>query len=250
MPSYGRVLVQARAQKGSRTGHHMENVFNLPQGLPQFVKQEQSDPQETATLLEIGQTLADVPHLRRAMARALELLCHARGFSRGFVLLLDSETDEMRVEACFGLNEEAARRVTYRVGEGVAGRVAESGKPVVVPQASREPLLLQRLAGRARGAAARHELSFVCVPLMVSRRPVGVLGAYYPYAEGRDYERATRLLSIVASMVAQALRVERYIEAERARLLDENTHLKQELRDRYDFSHIVGSSNAMRQVYE
>ena len=77
----------------------MENVFNLPHGLPQFVKQEQSDPQETATLLEIGQTLADVPHLRRALARALELLCHARGFSRGFVLLLDSETDELRAEA-------------------------------------------------------------------------------------------------------------------------------------------------------
>ena len=88
----------------------MENVFNLPHGLPQFVKQEQSDPQETATLLEIGQTLADVPHLRRALARALELLCHARGFSRGFVLLLDSETDELRAEACFGLNEETARR--------------------------------------------------------------------------------------------------------------------------------------------
>ena len=227
----------------------MENVFNLPHGLPQYVKQEQSDPQETATLLEIGQTLADVPHLRRAMARALELLCHARGFTRGFVLLLDSETDEMRVEACFGLNEETARRVTYRVGEGVAGRVAESGKPVVVPQASREPLLLQRLAGKER-SAARQEVSFVCVPLLISRKPVGVLGVDFAYAEGRDYERVTKLLSIVASMIAQALRVERYVEAERARLLDENTHLKQELRERYDFGHIVGSSNPMRQVYE
>ena len=69
-------------------------------------------------------------------------------------------------------------------------------------------------------------------------------------AEGRDYERVTKLLSVVASMVAQALRVERYVEAERARLLDENSHLKQELRERYDFSHIVGSSNAMREVYE
>ena len=125
----------------------MEKVSNLPRGLPQFVKQEESDPQETAALLEIGQTLADVPHLRRALHRALELLCRAQGFTRGFVMLLDSETDVMRVETSFGLSDEAARRVTYRVGEGVVGRVAESGKPVVVPQASREPLLLQRLAG-------------------------------------------------------------------------------------------------------
>jgi Nif-specific regulatory protein len=226
----------------------MENVSNLPHGLPQFVKQE-SDPQETAALLEIGQTLADVPHLRRALNRALELLCRARGFTRGFVLLLDSETEEMRVEASFGLNDDSARRVTYRVGEGVVGRVAESGRPVVVPQASREPLLLQRLAGKER-RAARQETSFVCVPLLISRKAVGVLAVDLAYVEGLDFERLTKLLSIVASMIAQALRVERYVEAERARLIDENSHLKQELRERYDFGQIVGSSNAMRQVYE
>src|SRR5205085_11731812 len=146
-----------------------------------------------------------------------------------------SGTAGLRAGACLGLNEETARRVSYRVGEGVAGRVAESGKPVVVAQASREPLLLQRLAGKER-RAARQEVSFVCVPLLISRKPVGVLGVDFPYAEGRDYERVTKLLSIVASMIAQALRVERYVEAERARLLDENTHLKQELRERYDFS--------------
>src|SRR6185436_7512703 len=40
------------------------------------------------------------------------------------------------------------------------------------------------------------------------------------------------------------------IELDKKRLLDENTHLKQELRERYDFSHIVGNSNPMRLVYE
>jgi Nif-specific regulatory protein len=227
----------------------MENVFNLPQGLPHLLGQGQTDAREMTTLLEIGQTLADAPHLRPALARALELLGRNQGVARGFVMLLDPETDELRVEACYGIEEEAARRVGYRVGEGVAGRVAETCRPVVVPQASREPLLLQRVAGRER-AAARQEFSFVCVPLAVGRRAVGVLGVDLPYAEARDFERLTKLLSVAASMVAQALKVERLAESERARLADENAHLKQELRERYDFSHIVGSSNPMRQVYE
>jgi len=51
-------------------------------------------------------------------------------------------------------------------------------------------------------------------------------------------------------MIAQALKVRQGIEAEKKRLLDENIHLKQELRERYDFGHIVGSSNPMRLVYE
>jgi Nif-specific regulatory protein len=225
----------------------MENAFNLPRGLPPYVTQGQTDSKELATLLEIGQTLADVPHLRRAMGAALEMLAQARGFARAFVLLLDPETEELRVEACYGLNEESARRAAYRLGEGVVGSVAESGRPVVVPQTSREPTLLRRLSERTD---ARQETTFVCVPVQIGRRAVGVLACEMPYAEGRDYERLTKLLSVVASMVAQALRVERYVEAERARLLDENTHLKQELRERYDFGHIVGSSNPMRQVYE
>ena len=37
----------------------MENALNLPQNLPQLPRQSQADQREMATLLEIGQTLAD-----------------------------------------------------------------------------------------------------------------------------------------------------------------------------------------------
>src|SRR5207237_3980823 len=59
-----------------------------------------------------------------------------------------------------------------------------------------------------------------------------------------------KFLSIVATMIAQAIKVNHLIEADKQRLLDENVHLKQELRERYDFSHIIGNSNPLRQVYE
>ena len=51
-------------------------------------------------------------------------------------------------------------------------------------------------------------------------------------------------------MIAQALKVHRVIEEERKNLLDENTHLRSELQQRYDFSNIVGTSSPMRQAYE
>ena len=41
-------------------------------------------------------------------------------------------------------------------------------------------------------------------------------------------------------MIAQAVKVSRMAEAERKRLVDENTHLRDELRDRYAFQHLVG----------
>jgi len=54
----------------------------------------------------------------------------------------------------------------------------------------------------------------------------------------------------VASMIAQALKIQRLIEEDKRRLVDENEHLRQELRDKYDFSNIIGTSGPVRQVYE
>jgi Nif-specific regulatory protein len=51
-------------------------------------------------------------------------------------------------------------------------------------------------------------------------------------------------------MIGQAVRVEHLVQAETHRLVEENTHLREELRERYDFSHMIGSSGGMRQVYE
>jgi len=54
----------------------------------------------------------------------------------------------------------------------------------------------------------------------------------------------------VASSVAQAVKVQRLVEEDKKRLLDENIHLRQELKERYDFSMIIGSSGPVRQMYE
>ena len=51
-------------------------------------------------------------------------------------------------------------------------------------------------------------------------------------------------------MIGQALNVQKVVEEERRRLQDENTHLRQELRERYDFSNIIGTSGPTRQMYE
>jgi Nif-specific regulatory protein len=88
------------------------------------------------------------------------------------------------------------------------------------------------------------------VPVIVNRKPVGALGVDLRFKKDRDYDRAVKFMRVVASMIAQAVNVNRLVESERQHLLQENTHLREELRERYDFSHIVGTSGAMRQVYE
>ena len=210
---------------------------------------EQKEARKLATFLETGQILAGTFELKNAMSRVLETLGRHHGMTRGVVTLFDQDTNDLHIVASHGLDQNGARRVKYRLGEGITGRVVETGKPVVVPQISQEPMFLDRLGVR-KTTLKRHELSFICVPILVNRKPVGALGVDLEYKPDRDYEQATTFLSIIASMIAQAIKVGHLIEADKQRLLDENTHLKQELRERYDFSHIIGNSNPLRQVYE
>ena len=214
-----------------------------------LLSRERREIRKLGTLVEVGRILADTGNLKSGLTNVLETLGRHHGIVRSFVMLLDAEGPKLRVEATFGMSIETARRVTYRVGEGVIGRVVESGKPVVVPQTSQEPLLLNRLRS-SETAGNRKEMSFVCVPILVDGKAIGVIGADRPYKQERDFDRTTKFLSVVASMIAQALKVEQQIEADKKRLLDENILLKQELRERYDFSRIIGNSNPMRQVYE
>jgi Nif-specific regulatory protein len=214
-----------------------------------LLARERREIRKLATLVEVGRILADTNNLKTALTIVLETLGRYHGVVRSFVMLLDSESDKLRIEAVYGLSAETARRVTYRVGEGVIGRVVESGKPVVVPQISQEPLLLNRLRSFEVNTS-RKEMSFVCVPVLVDGKSIGVIGADRPYKQERDFDRTTKFLSVIASMIAQALKVQQRFEADKKLLVDENALLKQELRERYDFSRIIGNSNPMRQVYE
>jgi Nif-specific regulatory protein len=197
-------------------------------------------------LLEISQTLGSSLNPRAALTNVLEVLGDRHGAVSGSVALL-SEGGEIAIEASTGLSGEIARRTRYKVGEGIIGRVVESGKPMVVPQVSREPLFLDR-TGVVR--KSRSEMTFICVPVVVNDRTAGALGVTLPYRHDRVYDQELKFLGIVGSMIGQALRVHRLAEAERQRLLAENTKLRQELRERYELSNIVGNSRAMQQVYE
>ncbi|HEX2459768.1 MAG TPA: sigma 54-interacting transcriptional regulator, partial [Vicinamibacterales bacterium] len=91
---------------------------------------------------------------------------------------------------------------------------------------------------------------FICVPVLQSRTSVGALAVDLRFKPERDFDSSVQFLGIVSSMIAQALIVQRFVEEERRRLVDENTHLRQELRERYDFSNIIGTSGPTRQMYE
>src|SRR5215510_549114 len=199
-----------------------------------------------AMLLEAGRVLSAELSPRAAFAQVLEILKQRHGVVRGAVALLDARSSEIRVEVSAGLSD-AGKITRYRLGEGITGRVVETGKPIVVPKVSREPMFLNRAGKRD---LRKQEITYLCVPIVVKGKPVGALGVDLKFRPDRDYESELKCLSLIATMMAQAIKAEHLVDAERRRLMDENTHLLEELKERYDFSNIIGTAGPMKQVYE
>jgi Nif-specific regulatory protein len=161
------------------------------------------------------------------------------------VFILDPETRELHADATAG-TRLAVQRARLRPGDGITERVIDTGKPVVVPRVSQEPALASAAGDRARG----RELTFIAVPIAVGRRPGGTLEVVLTFKPDRDYQRSLEFYRVVASMIAQALKLRRSVEADRSRLAEENEHLRDELRDKYAFRSIIGNSASIQQVYE
>jgi len=215
--------------------------------VPKRANLARDDQRALAVLAEIGRALARAGEVRAVLERALELLEEGLGIVRGAVFLFHEDSGVLQVDAAVGISDEGMG-ARYRPGEGIIGRVLQSGRPVVVPASAREPLLLNRAFQRRR--TGMPEVSVLCVPIAFDQKPAGVLMVDVPFQPGRDFQAEMQFLGVVAAMMGQALRAQRVIEDERNRLLVENKSLRSELEERYDLSNIVGTSGPMKQVYE
>jgi Nif-specific regulatory protein len=204
------------------------------------------DGLKLAMLMEVSEALAGTLNLQAGLYAVLEVLERRCGAIRGAITLLEEASGMLAVEAAVGYPRPAGR-VRYRLGEGVTGSVAQSGVPSVVPRVSREPRFLHRAA---KAADRQEDVSFICVPITLDGGTVGTLGIEQRYASGHTGDRTVAALRIAAGMIAQALRIQRLIDQERRELVEENTQLRQELRERYEFTHLIGNSGPIRQVYE
>ncbi len=177
---------------------------------------------------------------RAAMARALGAL-ESIHIQRSAVFFMDAESRTLECEATHGLGVEHFRA---RLGEGVAGRVAVSGKPMVVPQVSHDPAALCDVHDPKvwRGLGWGE----VCVPLTLGGRPVGALAAYFHAGKATDFRSAVGALTVVATLMAQVRRTD-LLEAQAQPPADAGLGERQA---QFEYANMVGSSVAMRHVYE
>ncbi|MCX5851098.1 MAG: GAF domain-containing protein [Deltaproteobacteria bacterium] len=184
------------------------------------------ETRELALLWEVSRLLGQSMDLAKIGAPILRALDKNMGMSRGFFTLLNRETGDIVIEASHGFSEAQISRGRYRIGEGVVGKVVETGRPMVVPRVSEEPLFLDRTG--ARKNLDKKDISFICVPVRVQSEIIGTLSADRIFDESVSLNEDLRLLTIIASMLAQAVKYRQQAEEAQELLSREHERITRE----------------------
>jgi Nif-specific regulatory protein len=202
---------------------------------------------ELALLFDIGQILESSMELDEVVGPVLEAIQRHTKILRGAITLFSRETGEIMIESAIGLSEHQKRKGKYKLGEGVTGKVVQTGRPIIVPRISEEPLFLDKTG--ARKDTDWKDISFICVPVKIGNEVIGTLSTDRLFSEKVALEEDVRLLSIVASMISQAVKLRQEALEDRQRLIEENIRLQEQLRDRFRPGNIIGNSKVMHEVY-
>jgi Nif-specific regulatory protein len=203
---------------------------------------------EFSLLFEVSQTLDSSLDLREVLGPVLKIIARHKGILRGSLTLLNRDTGEISIEAAYGLSPSQQRKGRYRIGEGVIGQVFQTGRPAVIPRVSEEPRFLNRTGAIAKAEGS--DISYLSVPIKLENRVVGALSIDVPYQEEISLQDEVRLLSIVGSLISQAVKLRQKAQEERRQLIEENLRLHEELKDRFRPSNLIGNSGAMQAVYD
>jgi Nif-specific regulatory protein len=205
--------------------------------------------EEVTLLYEISQALNEHLDLKRSLYKVLDILSSSMNMVRGTVSLLNPLRNEISIEVAHSLSRSTIERVKYKLGEGITGGVIQNGKAVTIPKISEEPLFLDRTAARKK-LKEKEELSFICVPIKKGNHVIGALSVDRPYDPAYSLKDGQKLLSVLATMIAQHVINLETIHLEKEQLRQENQRLRDELENKYRITSIVGNSNKMREVYQ
>ncbi|MGB0504643.1 MAG: ATP-binding protein [Pikeienuella sp.] len=132
------------------------------------------------------------------------------GFNDCVIYLVDPTGRFLRQVAAIGAKNPEAddilNSLRIRIGDGVTGKVAETGRPIIIEDLSKEPSYIPDL---------EPALSEICVPMFIDGRVVGVIDSEEASANIFT-RRHLEILSTIAAMASGKLKLIR--EADRAEM--------------------------------
>jgi Nif-specific regulatory protein len=190
----------------------------------------------------VGKTLSPTPVFREMLHLMSELL----GLNRGRVVLRDGPHETCSIRYAYGLTAAEAARGHYAFGEGITGRVMQTGQLTIVQDIDHEPAFLGRAVERSRLPSG--PVSFIAMPIFVDKATVGVLACHRIRVRTRALADDVTLLRILATLAGQLLQIEASLEQKTRALEEQNAILARALEAASPRYGIIGKSPRLLQA--
>jgi len=180
-----------------------------------------------------------------AVTALLQLLDKVNGLSKARVLLL-SQDNILEIKYSYGHTVSEIERGKYLLGEGVTGKVVESGKIALVPDIREEPSYLNKITQAED--FSNHKVAYIAVPILKENKPIGVLAVYRSRPDDNTLHDDLLVLQIIATMIQMVLQITYLLEKKTDTLKTENKELRQALLDESLSHDIIGNSPPLKKA--
>ena len=171
---------------------------------------------------EIGKTLTSSLTIKEVLEKIFYKVAEYFSPENWSLLLIDEDKNELYFEIVVGKAAEKIKNIRLKVGEGVAGWVAQQGRPLFVPSVQQDP----RFSARVDDVSHFSTESIICIPLKVRNKVLGVIELINKKDITPLHQYDIEVLNTVAEYAAIALEnAKNYEEVQRLTITDDLTGL-------------------------
>ena len=197
-----RFIRQMQTQRRSRA-KEIEQINSVNADLEKRVR-------DLSTLFEVSQAANANLELEGLFRRIIELLSKRLGIYRGALHLYKKGKVVASTEVVLGLTPAEMKRGTDSQMEDIQKQVLASGKAIGVPQ-TRHPRSYVKLF-EPELVKSKDAIAFWCIPIIIEENVIGTL-TIDKASDEFSAEDDRRLLTIIASIIAQRVKIQQTIDA-------------------------------------
>ena len=164
--------------------------------------------EEVAVFHELGKALTSSLQLDQVLRTIMEKLDEFLQPDTWSLLLMDEAKQELYFELAIGKNAQALKDMRIKVGEGIAGWVAQSQQAVIVADVSRDTRFLAQMDAKTKTETR----SIVAVPVRFRENCLGVIELINCVGVEGFNDRDLALLEALADFAAIALENARHVQ--------------------------------------
>ncbi len=201
-------------------------------------------------LIEISKIVTSSLDLDEIFQSIMATIERSLKLEKGSLVLFDESSETLRLVAAVGLSADEIDKGVYQLGEGVIGKVYESGEPMLIRSVANDPLFLNRVGYLDHFKNDPNNVSLLSAPVKSEQSIIGVLSVFLVHQKNMDTQTYLDFLQVVASIISQAVKIHHLVDEVKKEISRENVLLKRELKEKYKFGSIIGRSKNMEKLFE